>query len=147
MNKSISIGLGIAAIAALVLVFVVGSFYAGMVYQKNQKTGTATIAQAAPNGSGFGNGQGFPPGGQGFSRGFGGGSRGGVSGTVDSVSGNNVTVKTSDGSTKTVTISDSTTITKSQQVSASDLTAGQTVLVMGATNSDGSVTARNITIR
>ena len=52
-----------------------------------------------------------------------------------------VTVKLSDGSTKIVFYSASTTVSKSATGTAADLTAGTGVIVTGTTNPDGSVTA------
>lgn len=67
-----------------------------------------------------------------------------TSGSIVSSDANSLTVKLTDGSTKIVLFSDSTTISVSKGGSSADLTAGQTVRVNGTTNSDGSITASNI---
>ncbi len=67
-----------------------------------------------------------------------------TSGSIVSSDANSMTVKLTDGSTKIVLFSDSTTISVSKDGSSADLTAGQTVRVNGTTNSDGSITASNI---
>ena len=129
------------AVACLVLIVAAGAFFAGTIYQKNQKPGSTQVSDSSTTGFNRGGGQGFTPGSGSSFRG------GGTSGTIASISGSTITVTATDGSTKTITLGDSTTITKSQTMAESDLAAGQTVTVMGTTNSDGSVTARNITIR
>jgi hypothetical protein len=59
---------------------------------------------------------------------------------------NSLTVKLSDGSTKIVVLSGSTTFVKSSPASQSDLKTGDTVNVVGTQNSDGSVTASDVQI-
>jgi hypothetical protein len=130
------------AIACLILIVAVGSFFIGTIYQKSQKSSGSQVSDSSiPSGYNRSNGQNFTPGSGSSFRG------GGASGTIDSISGSTITVKSTSGTTETVTIGSSTTITKSQTMAASDLVTGQTISVMGTTNSDGSVTARNITIR
>jgi hypothetical protein len=83
------------------------------------------------------------PGGTGSANGFrGGGSF--VSGSIIAADDSSITVQTSDGSTKIVLLADSTSIVKTEEASASDLTAGEDVVVTGTTNDDGTVTASNI---
>lgn len=69
----------------------------------------------------------------------------GITGTVQQVDGNTVYVQRTDGIVMKVSILDSTTITESLKGSSDGLKPGQTVLVQGRTNSDGSVTAERIT--
>jgi hypothetical protein len=67
-------------------------------------------------------------------------------GDVVSVDQNSITVKLSDGSSKIVNLTKSTTYSKTDAVSQSDVTNGTKVAVIGATNSDGSVTATRVEI-
>ena len=57
-----------------------------------------------------------------------------------------ITVKLDDGSTKIILIPGSATIAVAQTGTASDLAVGKDVTVIGATNSDGTVTATQIQI-
>ncbi|MEI7777040.1 MAG: hypothetical protein WCI52_00290 [bacterium] len=76
-----------------------------------------------------------------------GGFGGGTSGSIISNSGNSLTVSLKDGSSKIVFVSASTTVMKTTAGSSSDLSSGVNVVVMGSTNSDGSITANSIQIR
>ena len=121
-------------IIAIVLIVVAlgGGFFAGMQYQKTQR---GTFAAAFGNGNSTG------------ARGFGGGNFQGsrpITGQIVSVSDNTMTVKLSDGSTKIVILSTSTSINKADKGSISDLKVGDTVATFGSANSDGSITAQNV---
>ena len=129
------------------LVLAGGGFFAGINIGKAQ----AQDAQAAffrqrgfdPNAAGAGGaagGQGFFGGGAG---GQGAGGRRGVTGTVQKVEGNTLTVTSAQGETVTVQLTDSTPIEKTVAGSASDLTAGANVLVIG-TRSGNNVAATAI---
>ena len=75
------------------------------------------------------------------------GSGGGfVSGQIVSADAGSVTVQLANGNSEIVFYSSSTQIVKPQPASASALTAGTRVLVGGAANSDGSVTAATIQV-
>lgn len=75
----------------------------------------------------------------------GGGAAGGfTSGTIVSVKDGKLVIKTSDGTEKTVTTGDSTTVTATSDADLSDLKKGDTVRVVGSTGDDGSVTATSI---
>jgi len=65
-------------------------------------------------------------------------------GKVVSQDASSVTVQMQDSTTKLITISASTTVSKTATGSASDITVGQNVVAFGSANSDGSVTAQNI---
>ena len=67
-----------------------------------------------------------------------------VNGSILSMDANSITVKLSDGSTKIVLLSGSTTYSNTASASQSDLKTGSTVAVFGTPNSDGSVTATNV---
>jgi hypothetical protein len=71
---------------------------------------------------------------------------GAVTGSILSMDSKSITVKLADGSTKIVLFSGSTTYSNTATASASDLKVGSTVAVMGAANSDGSVTATSVQI-
>jgi len=76
-----------------------------------------------------------------------GAARGGaVTGSILSVDGNSFTVKLADGSSKIVLFSASTTYSNTISAAQTDLKVGGNVMVMGSTNSDGSVTATNVQI-
>lgn len=77
-----------------------------------------------------------------------GGTGGGfVSGQVVSVSSSSIMVSLANGNSEVVLYSGSTSIVKPTDVSASVLTPGTMVMIGGATNSDGSVTASTIQVR
>lgn len=123
----------IALIAILaLLVGGAAGFFAGSQYQKSQRPSFV--------GSGFG------------TRGASGvnGARGrnsnGATGTILSVDNNSITVKLTDGSSKIVLLTGSTSIDKATQGAVSDLTVGLRVAAFGATNTDGSITATNVQI-
>jgi hypothetical protein len=67
--------------------------------------------------------------------------------TVSSVSGGTIVAKAADGSTVTIHTTSSTTYTRNgQSASASAVTAGARIHVMGTRNSDGSITATSIDV-
>lgn len=67
-----------------------------------------------------------------------------VNGEIISIDDKSFTVKMQDGSSKIVIVSDQTQYNQSQQASKSDVKVGDTVIAIGSTNSDGSVTASNV---
>ena len=120
----------IAAVAALVLGGVVG-FLGGMQYKKSKRPSFAGAANR---------------GGQ-FAGRFGAGANAAnrpVTGQIISADDKSITVKMQDGSSKIVILSTSTTINKQATGSTSDLKTGTNVMVLGTTNSDGSVTAQSV---
>ena len=74
------------------------------------------------------------------------GRGGAVTGSVLSIDANGVTVKLTDGSSKIVLFSSSTTYSNTVTASQTDLKVGTNVAVFGAANSDGSVTATSVQI-
>lgn len=107
-----------------ILIIVVGAiaFFAGMKYQQSQ-------VRNFPRGSVQRNNQ---------------TGRGVVVGQIISQDDKSMTVKLQDGSSKIVLLSNSTTVSKTDSGSKSDLEVGINVAVSGITNSDGSVTAQNV---
>lgn len=67
-------------------------------------------------------------------------------GTVSSVTGNSLTITAANGTDYTVTLDSSTIYSKIGQAQASDVQAGQPVLVVGRKASDGSINANSVTI-
>lgn len=115
--------------------------------------GTAQAASVTSSGANS-QGVGFTPGGP-ISFQTGGGTLANTAGpqgqcerlTVTAVSGSTITAKAANGNTVTVHTTASTEYTRSgQSVSASAVTVGSTISVMGTHNSDGSITATSINI-
>jgi hypothetical protein len=117
--------------------------------------GERAFASNAPRGSGnfTRNGAGV-----GFTRGMGmmggpngapfGGAGGGlVAGTVAAKDAQSITVDTRDGSSKVVLISPATTVAKSALGTLDDVMVGSTVIIMGSTSNDGSISASSIQLR
>jgi len=125
----------IAIMVALVVLAGGGDFYGGMTYQKSQASSTG--GQFA----GFGQGQGGQGGQNSARRFFGQGQGRPVSGDVISQDANSFTVKMTDGSSKIVMLSGSTSISKFASGTKTDIKKGERVMAFGKDNSDGSVTA------
>lgn len=120
-------------IAILVAIIVGGgAFFGGMKYQQSKQRSffrQGNALQGARAGLG-GNRMGFRP----------------VNGEIISSDDKSITVKLQDGSSKIVIFSDKTTVNKTSESSKSDLKTGEQVVVIGTTNSDGSITAQTISI-
>lgn len=118
----------------VVAVVVAGvAFFGGMKYQQSK----------LPTGRFGANGQ------QVFNQNRGGGmmNRGGfrpITGQVISIDDKSMTVKLADGSSKIVLLSETTTYSKSNTGSKTDVSSGTTVAAFGTENSDGSLTAQNV---
>jgi len=111
----------------IVIVVAATAFFGGMKYQESKAT---TAAGQFGQGRRTAGGGGFRP----------------TVGTVLTAGANSITVKLQDGSSKIVLLTDKTQINKAEKASTSDLTAGAEVSVFGTTNTDGSVTAQNISL-
>jgi hypothetical protein len=118
-------------------------FFGGIEY-KNYQANKARSNFAA--GGANGNFQRFTAGTRGTGQGGAVARGGAVNGTILSMDAKSITVKLSDGSTKIVLFSGSTTYSNTATASQTDLKVGSTVAVFGAANSDGSVTATNVQI-
>lgn len=114
----------ISVLGAVVVGGAVG-FFGGMQYQKSQ------VPAAAP-------GQ--------FNRRNNQSGAGAVRGQILSVADATMTVKLADGSSKIVLLSTTTAINEATTAAKSALQTGKQVMVIGSTNSDGSVTAQNISL-
>lgn len=120
-------------ILAVIIAVLVGAagFFGGMQYQKSQRGNMAQFGGAgrfARNGGG--QNANMQP----------------VRGQIISADSNSITVKMQNGSSKIVLLNGSTAITQSASATASDLQVGKQVLVLGTSNSDGSVTASNVSL-
>ncbi|MDP1833963.1 MAG: DUF5666 domain-containing protein [Candidatus Moranbacteria bacterium] len=142
-NKNIAVIVVIASIVGL------GAFYGGTVYEKNR---LASQGVSRNPGANFGNRQedgqqrpGRPGGAAGSDNTVRNG--GFIAGQITAKDDKSITVKTLDGSSKIVFFSDSTTINKAAQGSATDLNVGGQVIVNGKGSADGSLSAQNIQIR
>lgn len=69
-----------------------------------------------------------------------------VNGEIINVDDKSITVKLSDDSSKIILITDSSEIYKTESGSIDNLKEGTNVMVLGQENSDGSITAQNISI-
>jgi hypothetical protein len=149
-RKQLILGVLIAVIVAGA-----GAFYGGTVYEKNSLASQGML-RGGGNGQFRGNGQGGPGGpdnqGQGRQFGFRGPNPNGdntdfAAGQITAKDDKSVTVKDRNGSSKIIFFSDSTTVGKAVQGSASDLNVGQQIVANGKNNPDGSLSAQNIQIR
>lgn len=133
-KNSLLITIVVAVIVAAI------AFFGGMKYQ--QSHAFARNANQA-FGQNFGrrgqNGQSARAGGRG---GFGGANLG----EIVSMDADSVTIKLQDGSSKIINLSSSTTYSKTDTASKSDLKTGDRIAAFGMSNSDGSITAQNIQV-
>jgi len=115
----------LVAIIAIVLVGA-GAFFGGIKYQQSKQSFPSRSMGLGLRNSG--NRSSFRP----------------INGEIINVDDKSITVKLQDGSSRIVLLSDNTKISKAQNASKSDLSMGEKVMVFGAENSDGSITAANI---
>jgi hypothetical protein len=132
-NKNMMI---VPVAVVLIIVALIGGFFGGMMFQKNQTPSFGMMGQnGVRQGGNFAGRSGqnvaaFRP----------------VRGQVLSMINDSMTVKMSDGSTKIVVLSASTAFMQSTKAALTDIKTGDTVNVVGTANSDGSVTAQDIQI-
>jgi hypothetical protein len=141
------------AMAAVAVVAGGGGFWGGMKYQQNKTTPTGIAGQFQPP-SGMGqraNGQVQPSGlpmrdGSGMQNEIGmqNGAGGPINGEIISLDEGTITIQTQDGGTKIVVYSATTNFNKTTTGSSSDLQLGENVMVIGAEDSAGTVTAQTI---
>jgi hypothetical protein len=72
---------------------------------------------------------------------------GGAMGTILSMDSTSLTLSIKDGGSKIVLLTDATPVMKTSPGSRSDLKTGESVMVTGTTNQDGSISAQSISIR
>lgn len=131
-------------VAALLIVLAVGAgaFWAGMSYGKSQ-TNQDLVGLMQER---FGGRGGQHPGGmmtrqteRGDATQFG----GGIMGTIEAVEGETLVINSNEGIIR-VRTTDTTLIEKTMPVGVGELEVGETVVVSGPRNDDGSVTARSV---
>ncbi|OGF24014.1 hypothetical protein A3H09_04045 [Candidatus Falkowbacteria bacterium RIFCSPLOWO2_12_FULL_45_13] len=126
-----------------------GAFYGGLVYGKSQASSAQNLS-AAPRQQRFGQGIGLGQNGQ-FNRQAGPGALGRngnfVNGEIIAKDNLSITVKDPGGGSKIIFLSGSTQVSKFIAGQPSDLSVGQSVMVSGTANSDGSLTAQMIQLR
>lgn len=130
----------IIVMVIVVIIVGVGAFFGGMQYQKSQQPSFTQFGGRGQLGGG-------DQGGNRMFRQRAGGQGGNVQavrGEITSTDSGSITVKMQDGSSKLVSISKSTNITKSDAGATTDLKKGEQVMVFGSNNSDGSVTAQMV---
>lgn len=138
-------------VAGFILV-AAGSFYGGMVYGKQQANVTFTAGfppangQAVPFGGQAGDVQALRGQGQGGRFQGGAGQPGMTFGQIEAIDGNTLTITDGDGNPVKVQVADTTLIEKNASVSVTDLALGDTVIVAGNPNDDGSIAARSVQV-
>jgi hypothetical protein len=127
-------GLALVAIGAL----------GGIAIQKHEDHGSTTAASptGAPAGA-FAGGRGAGGGAPGAGGGAGG--AGATVGTVKLIDGNNIYVTEANGTVVKVAVNAASQLTKTDPATIKDITPGESVIVRGATGTDGSVTATAVT--
>ena len=138
MKRNWRMAVGILLVA---LVVAGGSFYGGTVYGKGQAqtafTGPGNLG-SGPVGMAPG---GTPPAGMGQP---GGNQAGMLVGQITEISATTLTITDSNGKQTHVNVSDTTLIEKQASVTLADLTQGETVMVSGSQQSDGTINARSV---
>jgi len=132
----------VTIIVIVALIFAAGGFFGGMKYQESKTPSFA--GRTVPGGQFPGGAQGdrqVPEGGQLRQQNF-----SPVSGEIVSIDEGSITVSMPDGSSKIVLLTDTTSVNKTEEGSESDLIVGEQVMIIGSQNSDGSVTAQNVSI-
>ena len=136
---------------SLSIVFLVIGFGLGIVYQKNKLKTTFTNRMGQfQTGQGVGNRTGNRNNQTGQGQGTGlrnGAGSGATFGEVTKIEDSSITIKTIDGGSKIILISDSTAFNKSTTVAKTELKVGSQVRVDGTTDTNtGSVTGKTIEI-
>lgn len=144
MNRIAIIVFGVLVVAAIAA----GSFYGGMVYGKNQAQADLPAFVNAGGVAG-GRGQfGTPPGAQDGTAGgqFAGRQGGMLFGEIQAVGNGELTVTDQTGESIQVIVADTTLIQKQAEVTLADLEVGETVVISGNRDDDGSITARSLQV-
>ena len=130
----------IVGIASL-LVGIGGGFLGGMKYESGKTIPLASI----PGSNGLPRNPNTPQNG-GPPTDATGGRSGALMGQIAAKDNGTLTIKMPDGSSKTVTYTGASTVTKTENVSVSDLVSGQQIRANGKVASDGSIAAQAIQI-
>ena len=131
MKKQVVLSAAIALIAGIGI-----GYYGATVFAKPATRATNAFSR----GGGAGGGMMRGVGGNGAMGGF-------LTGTVAKEDSGSITLNTRDGSSHVILITPATTVSKSVNGDLSDVAVGETIIVSGATNSDGSVSANLIQLR
>jgi len=117
----------------IVIVVGAGGFYGGMTYQKGVKvTPAAGAARAGFTGNRTGR--------------TGAAGAGFTSGQILAKTNNSLTIKVAAGGSEIVFLAPSSQIMQSSTTTIASLNVGQSIMVTGTTNSDGSVTAKTVQV-
>ena len=132
-----------------VIIVGVGGFFGGRKYENSTLVSQGLLRGAGINGNVAGGPMGAGRGGNRSGGPAALGANGGdvTSGDVTAKDATSITLKMRDGSSKIVFVSGSTTVGKSDPGTLSDISVGQTVMVNGKSNADGSLNAQGIQIR
>jgi len=131
-------------IISIIVCIIVGgaSFFGGMKYQASQ---TPAPAAGAPGGQYTGGPGGF--GGGRVGRGGANGNGGIANGEVLSKDSTGLTLKLRNGGSQIIFVTPTTKTEKTVDGTMDDLAVGKQVMIIGTTNSDGSLTAQSIQLR
>jgi hypothetical protein len=135
----------IIAVIVLLLVVAIGSFFGGTKYQQNKTF--SNFRQQMVGGNNLPQGMGRNAQNIDLTK-----NRGQIAsfrqtiGEIISIDDKTITVKLADGGSKIVLISETTKINQSVAATKTDLVVGTKIMVNGETNTDGSITSRNIEI-
>jgi hypothetical protein len=130
MNSKIALGAG-------ALVIIIAAFFGGYRYASAKSAQAAVTARGQFAQVGMRGGMGR----------FAGPGAGAVVGQIVSKDDKSITISIPNGGSKIVFLSASTTVSKMTAGSPSDLVVGQSAVVAGTPNSDGSLTASSIDLR
>ena len=147
MNNNLTVGL-------IVVVALLGGFYAGFRYESSKVTTataaatstTATGTGAGRTGTGAGGGGGFAGGGGGVTGGGGGFGGRGNAGTVTNLTATGFTLHSANGTDTKVTFAPTVTVRKTVAGQVGDVIDSATVQVAGTRDSNGNLVATTITL-
>jgi hypothetical protein len=141
-------------VVLMLVLFAAGGFIGGVLVQKGQQSGSATLAGGTSSRFGAGaagaTGASGAAGGAGgfasrFASRFGGGAGSlGTVGTVTNIDGDKLYVTTAAGTITQVVMTHESKVTKSQAVGVNAIRPGDSVVVSGVTASNGTVTAASV---